>query len=387
MVTEPLLEEFGIATDDGRVLYSSINFWATLLGSLFCLPIGWLLDRYDRRWILAINMAALGLVVMAMSQASTLGTLAVAIFLTRGLGQSALSVASLSIVSKSFTAERLGLAMAWYAVLSVPFHILLIQGVNSAFSIDGISWRTIWMAIGVVLVVLSTTAVFLPARWQDALPTDKPSSLHAEAREGYTLREALATPAFYTFSLTISLWGMIYAGVALFNEDIFRERGFDRSLYFAVLTEVTVVAIASKFVFGWLASSVLLNRLLAVCLAVTACSLVGLTRATETWHAYAYGVGLGIASGAVALLFFTSWGQLYGQLALGQIQGAAQMLTVFASAAGPLIFSMSKRATSNYSTIFMLLGAIMLAMAIASYWTPLPERKLLTRHHSNDEGN
>jgi len=29
---------------------------------------------------------------------------------------------------------------------------------------------------------------------------------------GSTLAEALATPAFWVFSLTISLWGMIYAG-------------------------------------------------------------------------------------------------------------------------------------------------------------------------------
>ena len=51
-----------------------------------------------------------------------------------------------------------------------------------------------------------------------------------------------------------------------------------------------------------------------------------------------YGVGLGIASGAVALLFFAAWGSLYGRRDLGRIQGVAQMLTVFASASGPLVF-------------------------------------------------
>lgn len=116
MVTEPLLKDFHLSTNDGRVLFATINFWATLLGSVFCIPIGWLLDRFDRRWVLAANLTLLGAVVIGMSQVTSLWALAIAITLTRGLGQSALSVVSISIVAKSFSGQRLGLAMAWYAV-------------------------------------------------------------------------------------------------------------------------------------------------------------------------------------------------------------------------------------------------------------------------------
>ena len=73
----------------------------------------------------------------------------------------------------------------------------------------------------------------------------------------------MATPAFWVFGLTMSVWGMIYAGVALFNVDIFRERGFDdERLYFNVLALVTVVALGANLVFGWLVNYVGLNRLL-----------------------------------------------------------------------------------------------------------------------------
>jgi len=131
---------------------------------------------------------------------------------------------------------------------------------------------------------------------------------------------------------------MIYAGVALFNEDIFKERGFNQKLYFNALTLVTAVALAANLFFGWLVNYVRLTRLLSACLLVTAASLCGLPLATRPWHAYLYGIGLGIASGAVALLFFAAWGKLYGTRELGRIQGVAQMLTVFASASGPFIF-------------------------------------------------
>src|SRR3954452_19856606 len=49
MVTEPLLKDLQLANDDGRVFYSTLNFWGTLIGALFCLPVGWMFDRFDRR--------------------------------------------------------------------------------------------------------------------------------------------------------------------------------------------------------------------------------------------------------------------------------------------------------------------------------------------------
>jgi hypothetical protein len=41
LITEPLLADLRI----DRVSYAAINLWATLIGSLFCLPCGRLLDR------------------------------------------------------------------------------------------------------------------------------------------------------------------------------------------------------------------------------------------------------------------------------------------------------------------------------------------------------
>jgi MFS family permease len=372
MVTEPLLADLQLADPDGRVFYASLNFWGTLLGALFCLPVGWLFDRYDRRLILAGNLLLLGVAVLWMSRMTTWQELFVGLVLTRGLGQSALSVVSITIVTKSFRAAQIGVATAWYAILSAPFHLLLIQAVGWALKDAGYDWRTVWGGVGTALILLSVSAVALARQPQlDAARSED----HHES-DGATLWQALATPAFWLFGLTISLWGMIYSGIALFNVDIFRERGFDEKLYFHVLSVVTVVALASKLLFGWLVNYIKLTHLLAVCLLVTAGCLGGLPLATQTWHAYAYGVGLGIASGAVALLFFATWGKLYGRRELGRIQGMAQMLTVFASASGPFLVSYGKRATASYTFIFQLLATVVLVLACAAWFTPLPRLAL-----------
>ena len=374
MVTEPLLNDFGLNTDDGRVLFASLGFWATILGAAFCFPVGWLLDRVGQRWVLFGNLVLLGLSVLLLSRSTTLGMLFVGLLLTRGLGQAALSVVSITIVSNAHVQARLGLAMAFYAMLGMPMHLVLIGFVGWSLNTAHLNWRTVWAMVGVALVFLSLTAWCLPTKsiLKTASNQDNEFDSAHPLAGGYTLWQALQTPAFWLFSVTISIWGMIYAGTALFNQDIFRERGFDSTLYFKILSYSTIVALASKLFFGWLVNYVRLTHLLSVCLLLSSISLAGLPFATQTWHAYAYGTVLGIASGAVALLFFAAWGKLYGHGELGQIQGVAQMMTVFASAAGPLVFSLSKRMTSSYTMIFFVFAGTLAAMAVIAFLTPSP---------------
>lgn len=121
-------------------------------------------------------------------------------------------------------------------------------------------------------------------------------------------------------SLTISLWGMISGGIALYNEDILKELGFDTKIYTDSLQVVTVVGLAFKLLFGYWSRRHSLGSLLGLSLLITAAALVCLPFATKAWHVYAYSVLMGIGGGAVALLFFAAWGKLYGHRELGKIQ-------------------------------------------------------------------
>lgn len=366
MVTEPLLHDLRLADDNGRVFYAALNLYATLLGALFCIPVGWLFDRFNPRLILAGNLVLLGIAVVGLASAHSWEVLFVFLILTRGFGQSALSVVSITLVAKAFRPVQLGLAMAWYAIIMAPLHLILIRSVGAGLS-AGTSWRTVWLWVGMALVVLAGMALFL------GRPTTTLSNAPARPPTGASLRQALATPAFWVIAGTISLWSLIYAGVALFNEAIFRERGFAKEVYFDVLSLVTLIALGAKFLFGWLTRYCRLTHLLSVCLLLTTATLAGLPYAQAIWHVYLYALALGLASGAVALLFFAAWGTLYGPRDLGRIQGIAQMLTVLASACGPLVFSLSKRWLASYSAIFQGLALLVFVLAVLAWFTPLPQ--------------
>src|SRR3982074_2889826 len=104
LITEPLLADLQI----NRVVFARVNLWATLIGALFALGVGRLIDRFGSRIVLTIVTLALAAVVLLMSGARSVFQLTALITLTRGLGQSALSVVSITMVGKWFV-RRLNL--------------------------------------------------------------------------------------------------------------------------------------------------------------------------------------------------------------------------------------------------------------------------------------
>jgi MFS family permease len=87
-----------------------------------------------------------------------------------------------------------------------------------------------------------------------------------------------------------------------------------------------------------------------------------------------YAVAFGIAGGIVTVVFFSVWGQAFGRGQLGRIQGCAQMLTVLASAIGPLLLAQTLERTGSYSAMFNILAALVSALAVGSWLVRLPYR-------------
>ena len=78
---------------------------------MFCVGVGRLIDRRGSRIVLTTVAIALGVVVVAMSRVTGVLAILIVVTLTRGLGQSALSIVSLAMVGKWFR-RRLTRAMA-----------------------------------------------------------------------------------------------------------------------------------------------------------------------------------------------------------------------------------------------------------------------------------
>ena len=373
LVTEPLLRDLAI----DRVRFAEINLVATLVGSLFCIGVGRLIDRVGSRLVLAVVSACLGVVVLAMSAAHAAGPLLVLVTLTRGFGQSALSVASLALVGKWFS-RRLGAAMGIYAVVMSIGFMTAFPMVGAAVSRSG--WRTAWAGVGLALVFVLAPVFALFVR---SIPKDAPAGEFPEGAaapvEGATLGEALRTGAFWVFALASSAYGLVASGIALFNESILAERGFDAATYYRTLFVVALTGLLGNFAGGAFAERGSLKRLLAVAMLLLASSLVALPHLDTQAQVMAYAVVMGVAGGFVMVVFFAFWGRAYGRAHLGRIQGAAQILTVLASAVGPLLLAQCVAWTGSYAAAFYALAAVVAGLAAAAALVPEPSATAIPR--------
>src|SRR5262249_15881617 len=147
---------------------------------------------------------------------------------TRGFGQSALSVSSISAVGKWFP-RRSGPAMGVYAFLLGFFFAAAFGVVGWAVRVHG--WRSAWagVAAAVALAIAPIALVLLRGA-----PADRETD-REEPAVGYSLGQALATPTFWVFAGAAAIFGLVSSGFGLFQQAVLEERGFDQKTYHAVL--------------------------------------------------------------------------------------------------------------------------------------------------------
>jgi MFS family permease len=369
LVTEPLLRDLRI----DRVAFAEINLVATLVGSLFCLGVGRLVDRLGSRLVLTVLAVALGAVVLPMAGVTAMAPLLVLVTLTRGLGQSALSVVSLTMVGKWFS-RRLSAAMGVYTVVMSIGFMIAFPVVGGAVLSRG--WRAAWAGIGLALVF-----GLAPVAWGFVRSTPEACGLELDGGDdpapvpdaaGATLGEALRSSAFWVFAMCSSVYGLVASGIALFNESILAERGFDPGTYHRTLVITALSALAGNFGGGLLAQRWSMKRLLVIAMALLGASLAALPRVSTQAHVAAYAVVMGLAGGFVMVVFFSFWGRAYGRAHLGRIQGAAQILTVLASAVGPLLLATCVAVTGSYASVFYALAIVVAVLCASAAAVPLP---------------
>ena len=368
LITEALLADLQL----DRIAYANINLWATLIGAAICLPIGRVFDRVGLRWATAALTFALALVVWRMSVLTGgVTTLFVLILLTRAIGQSALSVASITAVGKSFGA-RVGMAMGVYSVLLSVFFAIAFIAIGASVQTGG--WRLAWTQVALGLAFVVTPAVVLFMREPAATPA--PTASTQQLVSGLTLSDALRTPAFWVFAGATSLFGLVSSGLGLFNEAILAERGFDRQTYHTFLAGSALIALVGQFGCGWLTLRWSMQRLLGLAMFLYGLALVALPFIITLAQLWIFAALIGLSGGMITVMFFAIW-RRFGAAHLGRIQGAAQMLTVLASAIGPLLFAKCAAVTGSYAPVILILAPCVFLVGVAALRVELPGETIL----------
>jgi MFS family permease len=370
LITRPLTDDPSLGVDESW--FSVLNFWAILIGSAFCLPIGWLIDRLGVRVVLTGVALGLGASVLWMSSLTGVVALFVALTLIRGLGQGALSVVSMAMIGKWFR-RRLGMAMGIFSVLLAIGFIASTVGVGEAAKVYG--WRPAWAGVSLALLF-----GLVPLGW--LLTRDSPESIGqapdesaiestTEAPLNLPLSAALRSPAFWAFTLAASLFNLVWSAITLFNQSILDAQGLGDT-FIPVMAILVFTGLPANLMAGWLAGRWPMGRVLLIGMVVLAAALVAFPSVHTREQVYLYAAALGVSGGVITVVYFAVYGHAFGRAHLGTIQATVQVVSVFASALGPVLLTSCRDMTGSYSLLFHAAAVAAAGLGLFAWLAPLP---------------
>ncbi len=373
LIASPLMREFGIS----ELQFGAMNFAASILGAMFALPTGFMIDRFGVRRTNVLILIALAASTFFMGVSSGMLTLMVSLILVRGFGQSALSVASMSIISKWFH-ERIGLAMGVFAVLLTFGFIGSVLAVGGL--VEAIGWRPAWnfLALAIVSIIpILVLAVRERPREQAAV-----SFYTSIDRESFNaLLPILKLPSFWAIALGSAFFNLVFSSITLLNEAILEEMGFLASDAVKLMAVLTGVGLVSNLITGSFISRRNLGTFLGAALLVQAVALFlfpGIKTATSL---FVYGGAMGFVGGQITVVFFTAWRTVFGREHVGGVQGVAQVLTVLASALGPVLVAGVHALSKSHLPIFAGFAVVSMLLAFWAFLIRVPVLKPLDREH------
>jgi MFS family permease len=391
----PMTDEFGWS----RAQFSGAVSLGALFGLLVSPFAGRLIDRYGSGVLLSASSAVVGLCAIGLSLTSPIWSFYALYVPGRAVFSSPLELGTSTAVSNWFIRRRpMGLA-----------YMGIIQGIGltifpviAQVLIDGWGWRTAWLAVGIFTLSTGIIPMLLlmarrpedmgleadPEKGRRTVPTSDVAASGAppsatDTESNYTVRQALATRAFWLLAIFSVFGFLVQAGVSLHQVPHYIGQGVPTHL--AALT-------ASTFAFGQVPGGVFwsfwarrvpLRVLLSVAAATMSVGAIGTGFSSSLSTGIPMGFLLGVGVGGIHLLLRLTWADYYGRLHLGSIRGLTLPAQIGGQAIGPIIAGFMYDSTGGYETPFTAFGIIVAFAAVmvltATPPGPLPQGSVLVQ--------
>ncbi len=171
LLITPIRAEFAINDTVFSLLYGlGFAFFYTVVG----VPLGWIADRYNRRNLAVIGIAAWSVMTAACGLAKSFGHLAFA-RIAVGVGEATLTPATYSMAGDSFPPHKLGRALSVFVIgwplgiglaLIIGGLVIEIVAATLAYTWPLVgelqSWRVCFLVVGLPGLLIAVIAMLLP---------------------------------------------------------------------------------------------------------------------------------------------------------------------------------------------------------------------------------
>jgi sugar phosphate permease len=365
----PLVEEFGWS-------YAATSFAASLRnieGGIASPLVGWAADRVGARRLLLAGSVLSGLGFLLLSQIRTLAGF-YALFVLLSIGSSLLfPIPGWAAVTNWFVKKR-GTAIG---ILSAAIGLGggLIYVVNVLINTHG--WRTSLAIIGIGTWAIGIPCSFLvrhhPEPYglspdgqecqdvRDPLPGEKGKPAMG-ATEGFSLKEAVLTGAFWGIALAVTVSAATVHAVSVHVMPYLISVQFSREEASLIASLLVLISAVGRFGFGWISNRIDNRYLLGFGVMLQAVGVLFLLGAKNFGWAMLFVAFFGPAFGGVITLRLTLQAQYFGRRAFGAIQGAFMGITMIGTISSPLLTGWCYDLYGDYRLAWLVMAFANLAV-------------------------
>ena len=363
----PLSDEFGWPRATVSWAPALLYFVVGLAG-IFA---GRLTDKFGPRLVMTLGGLLLGLGYTMMSQVHTLWQFYLFYGIIIALGMSGPDVSLLSTTAKWFTKKR---GMMTGIIKTGAGVGMLATPLAANWLISTYGWRTSYIVIGIIALVLSISAAQLLKRDPSQMGL-LPDGVKVKTKStpltasGISLREAIHTRQFWLLGAVFFLFIFCTQSIMVHIYPHAVDIGMSTAIATNILATIGGISIAGRFLMGSAADMIGSKLATTIDLIILATALLWLQSAREVWMLYTIAALYGFAHGGLFALISPLIADLFGLRSHGVIFGIVLFTGTTGGTFGPVVAGYIFDITGSYQLHFIIIAAAsILATLLTLEW-------------------
>ncbi|HEU0074600.1 MAG TPA: MFS transporter [Dehalococcoidia bacterium] len=327
---------------------------------------GWLIDRFGPRLSMRVGVVLLGAGFMAFSQVESITGFYLS-YLCMAIGASLSGYFPFTVVIVNWFERRRSRALSTMQLGGAIGGLLVVV---VAFALETFGWRNTAFMSGVILIALGlplvqlvrpdpTQAELMAADGAVSAATDPSSAGQARQSDGFTLREAMRSPAFWLISLGHGSALLIVSAVNVHVILHLTEHlGYSLALASLVVTAINAAQIGGTLLGGVIGDRYDKRLIAFACMAGHAVGLLLVAFAVNAVMVFAFAALHGMAWGLRGPMMAAIRADYFGRRAYSSILGMSSVVTMFGSILGPIVAGVLADISGGYQLGFTILAVL-----------------------------
>jgi len=332
--------------------FGSIYALATLISSFTFIFVGKMIDDFKLIKFSLFVILVLFLSSTFFSYVNNIYLLIVGIFLLRFSGQGLMSHTATTSISRYFDFNRgKALSVAWLGLSAAEF----IMPITIVFFLSLYSWRSIWLSIGLIIILFLPIISFLTIKNITLSSREKNNEkLKRSNIKSWTRKEILLDPKFYLISLVMLALPTINTGVFVYQSFILESKNWGEFVIAKSFMFYAVFSVVTLFISGHLIDKYTSRKILPLMNIPTLFAMIILFYSDNYISSYFLLGLMGVSNGLANVLGSSTWAEIYGVKYIGSIKALTTAMMVFSTAFGTAVFGIIIDLGYSIETIAMM---------------------------------